>query len=97
MVMSELVQNAVEHGLGDEGGTIVVRVQRSTDDRGRPMVVVEVEDDGRGIDPARRPGSGLGTQIVQSLVADLQGRIVWEPASPRGTRVWFSASLRPAT
>ena len=48
------------------------------------MVVVSIEDDGKGIDPARRPGSGLGTQIVQSLVGDLQGRITWEPVdAPR--------------
>jgi two-component sensor histidine kinase len=95
MVMSELVQNAVEHGLGDEGGRIRVAIQRLSDERGRPMVVVSVEDDGKGIDPERRPGSGLGTQIVQSLVADLQGRITWEPISPRGTRARFTASLRP--
>ena len=44
------------------------------------------------------PGrSGLGTQIVQSLVQDLRGRITWEPAQPRGTRVRFVARLRPLT
>jgi two-component sensor histidine kinase len=59
------------------------------------MVVVAVEDDGRGVDPDRPPGSGLGTQIVQSLVADLQGRIVWEQVVPHGTRARFTASLRP--
>ncbi len=95
MIMSELVQNAVEHGLGDTGGRIRVLVERLSDERGRPMLVVSVEDDGKGIDPERRPGSGLGTQIVQSLVADLQGRISWEPISPRGTRARFTASLRP--
>lgn len=95
MVMSELVQNAIEHGLGQRGGRVTIRVDRSVDDRGRGMVVVDVEDDGRGIDPARRPGSGLGTQIVQSLVADLQGRIAWEPVSPHGTRARFTAGLRP--
>jgi two-component sensor histidine kinase len=95
MVMSELVQNSIEHGLGDQGGTVLVRVDRSVDDRGQPMVVVDIEDDGKGIDPARRPGSGLGTQIVQALVTDLQGRITWEPVSPHGTRARFTASLKP--
>ena len=95
MIISELVQNAIEHGLGDAGGHVTVRVQRTSDDRGQPMLVVAVEDDGRGIDPARPPGSGLGTQIVQSLVADLQGRISWEQVVPRGTRARFTASLRP--
>ena len=95
MIMSELVQNAIEHGLGHQGGRIMVRADRSVDDLGKPMVVVDVEDDGKGIDPARRPGSGLGTQIVQSLVTDLQGRITWAPVSPHGTRVRFTAGLRP--
>ncbi|WP_347350237.1 histidine kinase N-terminal domain-containing protein [Intrasporangium sp.] len=94
MIVSELVQNAIEHGLADRGGLVTVSAERCTDDRGRPMVAVVVEDDGLGIDPARPPGSGLGTQIVQSLVADLQGRITWEPARPSGTRVRFTASLR---
>ena len=95
MIMSELVQNAIEHGLGERGGVVEVTIERLSDERGRAMVIVSAVDDGRGIDPARPPGSGLGTQIVQSLVADLQGRITWEPASPRGTRARFTASLRP--
>lgn len=97
MILSELVQNAIEHGLGDRGGRVRIVIERLSDERGKPMVIVSVEDDGAGIDPARRPGSGLGTQIVQSLVADLQGRITWEPITPRGTRARFSASLRPLT
>ena len=95
MIMSELVQNSIEHGLGDAGGEVRIAIDRSADERGQPMVVVSVEDDGKGIDPARRPGSGLGTQIVQSLVGDLQGRITWEPVVPHGTRARFTASLRP--
>ncbi len=97
MVMSELVQNSIEHGLGDGGGEVRIGVERLSDDRGQPMVVVTIDDDGVGIDPSRRPGSGLGTQIVQSLVADLGGRITWEALSPRGTRARFTASLRPVT
>jgi two-component sensor histidine kinase len=97
MILSELVQNAIEHGFGTSGGRVTVRINRSVDDRGQPMVLVDVEDDGKGIDPARRPGSGLGTQIVQSLVTDLQGRITWEPVSPRGTRARFTAGLRSLT
>jgi two-component system, sensor histidine kinase PdtaS len=95
MIMSELVQNAIEHGLGDAGGEVRISIDRQSDERGQQTVVVSVEDDGKGIDPARRPGSGLGTQIVQSLVSDLQGRISWEAVVPHGTRARFTASLRP--
>jgi two-component sensor histidine kinase len=57
---------------------------------------VTITDDGAGLPDGFRPGAtGLGTQIVQSLVQDLRGRIVWEPAEPRGTRVRFAARLRP--
>ena len=38
-----------------------------------------ITDDGEGLPEDFRPGgSGLGTQIVQSLVQDLRGRIAWE-------------------
>ncbi|WP_406831755.1 histidine kinase N-terminal domain-containing protein [Pedococcus sp. KACC 23699] len=97
MILSELVQNAVEHGLADvTDGTIRVDAQRSTDDRGDEVLSVAITDDGVGLPPGFRPGtSGLGTQIVESLVQDLRGRIVWEPAEPRGTRARFVARLRP--
>jgi two-component sensor histidine kinase len=97
MVLSELVQNAVEHGLADtSGGSICVEAERTTDDNGEDLLSVTITDDGVGLPADFRPGSsGLGTQIVQSLVQDLRGRIVWEGASPQGTRVRFIARLRP--
>jgi two-component sensor histidine kinase len=97
MVLSELVQNAVEHGLAETGGgTVDVEAERTTDDRGDELLTVTITDDGAGLPGDFRPGgSGLGTQIVQSLVQDLRGRITWEAAKPRGTRVRFIARLRP--
>jgi two-component sensor histidine kinase/PAS domain-containing protein len=95
MVLSELVQNSIEHGLADRGGDVRITVARHPDERGTEVVDVSVEDDGRGIDPDHRPGSGLGTQIVASLVADLGGRITWEDVEPHGTRARFTAKLRP--
>jgi two-component sensor histidine kinase len=96
MVLSELVQNAVEHGLADTGGTIAVDARRTTDDRGDELLTVTITDDGAGLPEDFRPGgSGLGTQIVQSLVQDLRGRITWDTAKPHGTRVRFLARLRP--
>ncbi|SDP24523.1 Two-component sensor histidine kinase, contains HisKA and HATPase domains [Pedococcus dokdonensis] len=97
MVLSELIQNAVEHGLAETGGgTVEVTAQRSTDDRGDELLTVTITDDGAGLPGDFKPGgSGLGTQIVQSLVQDLRGRISWDAAKPRGTRVRFIARLRP--
>jgi two-component sensor histidine kinase len=94
MVVTELVHNAIGHGLARIGGVVRVEAERSRDDHDE-LLTVTVTDDGSGLpegfDPA---GSGLGTQIVTSLVADLRGRITWENAEPCGTRVRFVARLR---
>jgi two-component sensor histidine kinase len=43
-VLNELVQNAVEHGLGDGHGTVTVELRGGGDD----PVVLQVHDDGDG-------------------------------------------------
>ncbi len=70
LVMTELCQNAVEHGLNGSPGT--VRVEPSRQDG---ELVVRVLDEGAGLpegfDPAHTRSLGLG--IVATLVADLHG------------------------
>jgi two-component sensor histidine kinase len=98
MIVSELVQNAVEHGLASRGGVIRVHVDRAEVEPGVEGLTVTITDDGTGLPAGFRPVlAGLGTRIVTSLVQDLQGRIRWEPATPHGTRVEFTARLRPLT
>ena len=95
MVVSELVQNAAEHGVAARGGTITVEVKRKEGKEDTDVLTVSVTDDGVGLPGGRLPsGAGLGTQIVQSLVQDLRGRISWSAAEPEGTRVKFTARLR---
>ncbi|TNU75829.1 ATPase [Miniimonas arenae] len=90
VVLTELVSNAVEHGLAKMGGTVAIRSER----RGRDLVVV-VEDDGVGIDPSAPPtGTGLGMQIVRTLVAgELHGSMEWRPRAEGGTEVRIQARL----
>lgn len=94
MVLGELVQNAVEHGLGQRGGSVVVEAHREG-----VKLEVTVTDDGLGFsghdgdEPAR--SGGLGTQIVKTFVQDLRGAIDWVEAPGGGTRARFSARLRP--
>ncbi|MDQ6716261.1 MAG: PAS domain-containing sensor histidine kinase [Actinomycetota bacterium] len=99
MILSELVQNAIEHGFPDDhGGLITVDVRRHAgppDSTEPDTLTVTITDDGVGMPAGRRPGSGLGTQIVQSLVDDLRGAIRWANAEPNGTVVTFSTRLRP--
>ncbi len=95
MVVSELVQNAAEHGVWPRGGTIRVCARRSVDKDGHDLLSVSISDDGVGLPAGKLPrGKGLGSQIVQSFVADLRGKISWGPAEPTGTRVRFTARLR---
>ncbi|MBK7722834.1 MAG: histidine kinase N-terminal domain-containing protein [Austwickia sp.] len=97
MIMTELVHNAVEHGLRESGGTVTVEAQRWEEDD-EAVLLVRVSDDGAGLSRAIEPGgSGLGTQIVTALVQDLRGRIQWEARSPQGTQVEFLARLRHTT
>jgi two-component sensor histidine kinase len=93
LVLTELVTNAVEHGFeGRESGTVEIVVEREGE-----ALRVEVADDGAGLSPGKGAGTGLGTQIVSTLVAnELRGTIDWRPREGGGTSVVIEARLRPA-
>lgn len=75
LVFTEVVQNALEHGLGDRPGQVVV-----TADQREGVLSVEVANDGETLPPGFSPGSShsLGLSIVTTLVADLDGTFVME-------------------
>lgn len=100
VVITELVTNAVEHGLrghGD-GGKVVTRVERFPEnvDQRKPMARLEIDiiDNGKGMD-AGQPHNGLGTHIVKTLVnMELKGSIEWMPGDDgKGTRVHISVRI----
>jgi len=94
MIVTELVHNAIEHGLARTGGVVGVHAVRGRDERDE-LLTVTVSDDGCGLPDGFDPGAaGLGTRIVTSLVQDLRGRITWSDAKPHGTTVRFVARLR---
>ena len=89
MVLTEIVQNAVEHGFGGRtrprGGEVVVAARV---DGGR--LWVSVRDDGVGLPPGFDPATSpsLGLSIVRTLVeSELGGRLTVGPADGRGTLV----------
>ena len=91
LILTELVTNAVEHGFeGRESGTVEVIVERQDD-----ALRVEVADDGSGLPTERGAGTGLGTQIVSTLVTnEMRGTIEWASREGGGTSVIIEARLR---
>lgn len=96
LALTEVVTNAVEHGLAGREGEVFIRADR-TDER----LYVEVIDTGTGL-PGGTVGDGLGTQIVRTLIeGELGGSISWGVDAGGGTRVeiqiplhWISAQTR---
>ena len=91
LALTELVTNAVEHGFAQrKRGSIEVKVERIED-----SVNVWVRDDGVGMKDSVHPQSGLGTQIVQTLITnELGGSIRWQDREGGGTEVVISLNLR---
>jgi two-component sensor histidine kinase len=81
VVLTELMQNAVDHGFpeGSGGGKVVVRL-----DNDQERLRIEVVDDGRGLDAGfdLDAATGLGLSIVRTLVTtELNGQISMRPAA----------------
>jgi len=79
LIMTELCQNAIEHGLSAASGTVVVRPRRGDDG----SLEVSVIDNGQGLpqgfkvdDTAR---TSLGLSIVTTLLQDLHGEFKLVP------------------
>jgi two-component system, sensor histidine kinase PdtaS len=91
MVLAELLQNALEHGLANRAGSLEVVVTR-----GEERLNVLVADDGSGL-PADfdvESASSLGLQIVRTLiVGELGGVIDLRPRPGGGTEVLLDIPL----
>jgi two-component sensor histidine kinase len=82
VVLTELLQNAVDHGFpeGGPGGDVVVLLDHRND-----RLDIRVIDNGRGVDPMfdLDAATGLGLSIVRTLVTtELNGTISIRAATP---------------
>ncbi len=97
MVLTELLQNAMEHGFGPgETGTVEVTAVRSGT-RKEARLLISVQDDGRGLpegfDPQR--AGNLGLQIVRTLVeGEMGGTFDMRPSAGGGTKVVLDLPVR---
>jgi two-component system, sensor histidine kinase PdtaS len=85
MAITELLQNALEHGYTDVDRAGLVELVAERSDQ---VLRVEVRDDGRGLPPGFDPGASdrLGLQIVRTLVeTELGGTLVLGPRDGGGT------------
>jgi two-component sensor histidine kinase len=89
LALTELVTNAVEHGLAGRSGEVEIIADRSPD-----TLTVKVKDNGSGL-PEGKVGDGLGTQIVRTLIqGELSGTIDWHTMVGTGTEVTIEVPLR---
>lgn len=113
MILQPLVENAILHGIleKDDGrGRIIVR-GRSQSESGRWWIVLEVEDDGVGMEPAERDGiltteparrseHGYGVFNIDRRLrlryGDESG-LVYESTKGRGTLVRIRIPYEPAS
>lgn len=73
VVLAELVNNAVEHGLGEDGGVVTVDSTREDN-----TLTIVVSNPGLPLKEGKVL-TGLGTQIVKTLVqSELNGSIMWK-------------------
>ncbi len=92
MVLTELLQNALEHGIRPGCAVLVVRAMR-----GPELLRVEVDDDGSGLPAGFDPvtSANLGLQIVRTLVTgELGGQLDIGPRPGGGTRVTLDIPVR---
>ena len=89
LVVSELIINALRHGLGGRPGQLAVELAVVRGD-----VVCRVSDGGYG-DTHKPPKPAQGMTLVQSLAASLGGQVEWR-FSPQGGAAQFAFPLEPA-
>lgn len=86
--LTELVTNAVEHGLAGREGEVEINAERSED-----RLLVRVRDNGIGLSDGE-VGQGLGTQIVRTLIeGELGGILKWSSQETGGTEVSIDIPL----
>jgi len=82
VALTEIVTNAIEHGLNERSGNVLVHAERK-----QKTLIITISDNGKGI-PNGKIEPGLGTQIIRTLIeGELRGSINWFSPREGGARV----------
>jgi two-component sensor histidine kinase len=98
LVLTELLQNAVQHGLSRPAGGMPAGRIEVTARRRAERLVVTVSDNGAGLPDGfdLDTSTSLGLQIVRTLVvAELGGRLEIMPRAAGGTAVLVDLPVEP--
>jgi two-component sensor histidine kinase len=88
VALTEIITNAVEHGLAERSGVVAVNAERK-----QRQLLITVSDNGKGLTDGKL-GEGLGTQIIRTLIeGELRGSIHWSSPKEGGTRVAITLPL----
>ena len=88
VALTEIVTNAVEHGLAERSGVVHINAERKPKKLG-----ITISDNGKGL-AGGKVGQGLGTQIIRTLIeGELRGTIRWFSPTEGGTRVVIELPL----
>lgn len=88
VALTEIVTNAVEHGLAERSGVVAINAERKPRE-----LIITVSDNGKGLAKGE-VGTGLGTQIIRTLIeGELRGSIHWSSPTEGGARVAITIPL----
>jgi two-component sensor histidine kinase len=89
LLLNEAITNSVKHGFnGRGGGTVSIRLDMGAADR----YALTIKDDGNGLPADVTEPKGLGSNIMQSLAAQLRGEITFVAEGGMTIRVVFPAA-----
>jgi two-component sensor histidine kinase len=89
LLLTEAITNSVKHGFGGrERGTVSIRLDLDAANR----YALTIQDDGVGLASNTIELKGLGTNIMQSLAAQLRGEITFVGEGGLTTRIVFPAT-----
>ncbi|WP_150290433.1 sensor histidine kinase [Sphingobium estronivorans] len=91
LIVTEAVNNAIEHGLPHRGGRIHVGLDVSEEG-----LALHVTDDGKGIasDFDHSGARSLGLRISNALASQLNGRFSLKPSAQGGAIAWLDLPAR---